>query len=290
VNQAEVPGDGVDEDSDGKVDDSHGWDFVDGNNDAGNPWGDWHGTHVAGIASEGTDRVNVMPLRVIGPSPYDVQKVADAVDYAAEHGAKVINMSFGFGTPERMAVIRDAIARHPDVLFVAAAGNDSKSLDQVDPNLELAANSLPNLAVVAATDAEGRLASMSNYGPTATLAARGVDVVSTIPGAGYSPMSGTSMAAPQVTNLAGRMLVLDPNLSPTALKRLMSDASDVSADWQGKVASGGTVNEERATRLAALTGLVRGGKTPEAAADQLGLTSTERTRLVDLVNGYLREG
>lgn len=56
------------------------------------------------------------------------------------------------------------------------------------------------------------------------------------------------------------------------------------------MASGGTINEERATRLAALTGLVRGGKTPEAAADQLGLRGPERTRLVALVDGYLREG
>jgi hypothetical protein len=84
--------------------------------------------------------------------------------------------------------------------------------------------------------------------------------------------------------------VLDPDLSPTALKQLMADTSDVRADWQGKVASGGTINMERATRLAALTGLVRGGKTPEAAADQLGLRGTERTRLVELVNRYLREG
>lgn len=290
ANPAEVAGNGVDEDGNGKLDDSHGWDFVDGNNDAGNPWGDWHGTHVAGIASQGTERVNVMPTRVIGPSPYDIRKVAEAVDYAADHGAKVINMSFGFGTPERMAVMRDVIARHPDVLFVAAAGNDSKPLEQVDPNLELAANSLPNLVVVAASDAEGRPASMTNYGRTANLAAQGVEVMSAIPGAGYSPMSGTSMAAPQVTNLAGRMLVLDPQLSPTALKRLMADTSDMRADWQGKVASGGPINVERATRLAALTGLVRGGKTVEAAADQLGLRGTERERLVALVNGYLREG
>ncbi len=290
ANPAEAPGNGVDEDGNGKLDDSHGWDFVDGNNDTGNPWGDWHGTHVAGIASKGTDRVNVMPMRVLGPAPYDIRKVAEAVDYAVARGAKVINMSFGFGTPERMAVMRDVMARHPNVLFVAAAGNDSKSLDQVDPNLELAANSLPNLVVVAASDAEGRPASMTNHGRTVNLAAQGADVMSTIPGAGYNPMSGTSMAAPQVTNVAGRMLVLDPQLSPTALKRLMTDTSDVRADWQGKVTAGGTLNVERATRLAALTGLVRGGKTPEAAADQLGLRGTERTRLVDLVNGYLREG
>jgi subtilisin family serine protease len=290
ANPREVPGNQVDDDGNGKLDDSHGWDFVDGNNDTGHPWGDWHGTHVAGIASQGTDRVNVMPMRVLGSPPYDIRKVAEAVDYAVERGAKVINMSFGFGTPERMAVMRDLIARHPGVLFVAAAGNDSKSLEQLDPNLELAANSFPNLVVVAASDAEGRPASMTNHGRTAGLAAQGADVMSTIPGAGYSKMSGTSMAAPQVTNLAARMMVLDPQLSPTALKRLMADTSDVRPEWQGKVGSGGTINMERATRLAALTGLVRGGKTPEAAADQLGLSGTERGKLVALVQGYLREG
>jgi subtilisin family serine protease len=290
ANPAEVPGNGGDEDGNGKVDDSHGWDFVDGNNDTGHPGGDWHGTHVAGIASQGTDRVNVMPMRVLGPPPYDVRKVAEAVEYAIERGAKVINLSFGFGTAERMAVMRELMARHPQVLFVAAAGNDSRPLEQLDPNLELAANRLPNLVVVAASDEQGRPASMTNYGSTAGLAAQGADVMSTIPGAGYSRMSGTSMAAPQVTNLSARMLVLDPALSPTALKRLMTDSSDVRADWQGKVASGGTINMERAARLAALTGLVRGGKTVEAAAAQLGLTGTERQKLVALVNGYLQEG
>jgi subtilisin family serine protease len=189
-----------------------------------------------------------------------------------------------------MAVMRELMARHPNVLFVAAAGNDSRPLEQLDPSKDLAANSLPNLVVVAASDAEGRPASMTNYGKTANLAAQGADVMSTIPGAGYSRMSGTSMAAPQVTNLAGRMLVLDPALSPTALKRLMADSSDVRADWQGKVASGGTINMERATRLAGLTGLVRGGKTVEQAADQLGLWGTERQKLVKLVQGYLAEG
>lgn len=98
------------------------------------------------------------------------------------------------------------------------------------------------------------------------------------------------MAAPQVTNLAARMLVLDAALSPPALKRLMADSSDVRADWQGKVAAGGTINSERATRLAGMTGLVRAGKTVEQAADQLGLKGTERQKLVKRVQGYLSEG
>lgn len=87
-----------------------------------------------------------------------------------------------------------------------------------------------------------------------------------------------------------RAVVADGKVTEAEWNGVLRPQADVRADWQGKVASGGTINVERATRLAALTGLVRGGKTPEAAADQLGLRGTERTRLVELVNSYVREG
>ncbi|HLL56189.1 MAG TPA: S8 family serine peptidase [Myxococcaceae bacterium] len=286
VNPAEVAGNGIDEDRNGKTDDSHGWDFVDWNNDVGTPNGDWHGTHVAGIATKGTDQIDVVPMRVIH-SPYDIHKVAAAVDYAAANGVKVINMSFGFDTPERVQVMKDVMARHPNVLFVAACGNDNRSLDSYDKNRFLAANDLPNLVVVAASDATGNKADFSNYGPQATLAARGADVLSTIPGSRYERMSGTSMAAPEVVNASAKCLLLDPGLRPTQLKQLLTDTTDTKASWAGKVASGGVINPERAFKLAGLTGLMRGGKTAEAAAEQLGLRGSERTRLIALAAKYV---
>ena len=281
VNPKDAPSDGIDEDGDGKLDDSNGWDFVDGNNDVGNPYGDWHGTHVAGIATAGTERIAVIPCRVID-SPYDIHKVADACEWAIANGAKVINMSFGIDTPERVSVMKDVLARHPDVLFVVAAGNDGRTLDSYDPNSFLCDNDLPNLAVVAAADAQGNKAGFSNYGRTATLAARGTDVLSTIPGAGYGRISGTSMASPAVVNAAAKCLLLDPGLSPTQLKALLEDTSDRSAAWSGADQAGGVIDPSRAFELAALTGLIRRGSTPEAAADQLKLRGEARTQLLAL--------
>lgn len=285
VNGAEVASNGQDDDRNGLVDDSHGWDFVDWDNDAGNPHGDWHGTHVAGIATQGTDQVNLIPLRVL-EAPYDVRRVAVAVEYAIDHGARAINLSFGVDTPERVQVMSEVIARHPDVLFVAAAGNDGRSLDGYDPSSFLASKAFPNLAVVAASDAGGGKWEHSNYGPTATHAARGADVFSTIPGAGYEAMSGTSMAAPAFVAAAAKCLILDPGLSPDAVKQLLADTSDQRADWTGAVQAGGPINSDRACALAALTGLVRHGETPSAAAAKLGLTREERAMLLPMVTHF----
>src|SRR5262249_49145462 len=108
-----------------------------------------------------------------------------------------------------------------------------------------------------------------------------------IPGAQYEALSGTSMAAPAVVNAAAKCLVLDPGLSPDAVKRLLADTSDRRADWNGVVQSGGPINSARASTLAALTRLVPKGETPPAAAARLGLTREDRAQLLPLVSRYV---
>jgi subtilisin family serine protease len=112
-------------------------------------------------------------------------------------------------------------------------------------------------------------------------------VLSTIPGAGYEAISGTSMAAPAVVSAAAKCLVLDPGLSPEAVKRLLADTSDHRDDWAGAVQAGGPINSARACQLAALTGLVRRGETPQAAAAKLGLTREDRALQLPLVSRYV---
>jgi subtilisin family serine protease len=288
TNPREIPGNGVDEDGDGRVDDSNGWDWVDWNNDVSNPNGDWHGTHTAVIATAGTDRVAFIPCRVLGgDQPYDPRALENACEYAIGNGAKVINMSFGIDTPERVSIMKGVLARHPDVLFVVADGNDNRSLSSYDPNSFLAANDLPNLAVVSASDAQGNKAGFSNFGGSATLAARGTDVLSTIPGAKYAKISGTSMASPAVVNCASKCLLLDPGLDPVKLKGLLADTSDKSANWAGLDEAGGVIDPQRAFQLAALTGLARRGSSLSAAADQLGLRGALRTELLALAPKYV---
>lgn len=286
-NPREVPGNGVDDDGDGKVDDSNGWDFLDGDGDLGNPTGDWHGTHVAGIASRGTERIRVLPCRVVEAN-YDIQKVAEAIRYACGRGARILNMSFGVETAEQVSVMRQVLAQYPQTLFVVACGNDGRPLEGYDPDAFLAANAYPNLAVVAACDATGERAGFSNYGRFATVAARGTDVLSSIPQAQYGKISGTSMAAPEVVNTAAKCLLLDPALDPVGLQKVLALTSDVRESWRGKVAAGGPLNPERAFALAALAGLVRRGEAVEAAARRLPLSELDRVRVLKALPELLR--
>jgi hypothetical protein len=217
TNPGEVEGDDVDNDGNGKVDDVHGWDFSTDDKDVNSSEAGGHATHVTGIATGGTDNVNSISLRVF--SPFDSKKIAEAIDYAAANGAKVMNMSFRVGTEADVKNIVDAMKRHPEVLFVKSAGNDGRDLDSYNADAYLPFRELPNMAVVSAADPDGQRADYSNYGaPYATHATRGTDVVSTVPGGDYEAMSGTSMAAPGITNLAAKMHILDPGLKPEDLK------------------------------------------------------------------------
>jgi subtilisin family serine protease len=138
-----------------------------------------------------------------------------------------------------------------NTLFVLAAGNDGSNNDQlpVSPaNVEA-----ENKIVVAATLGTEKLASFSNYGMKVDVAAPGVIIKSAIPGNQYLELSGTSMAAPFVTNVAARLKDLNPSLSPEGLKRLLCETVDVKPWLQGKVRTSGIVNPHRAYKAAELS-------------------------------------
>lgn len=187
TNPGEIDGNSADDDGNGFVDDVHGWDFVDGDN---TPWDlNDHGTHVAGtIAARGDNgigiagvawRASIMPVRALDASGSGSDAdVADAMDYAADNGARVVNLSLG--GPGRSQAIADAIAQHPNTLFVVAAGNDHVD-DDVTPTYPCS-DPAANVVCVAATDQRDDLAWFSNYGATSVdLAAPGVDIYSTRP-------------------------------------------------------------------------------------------------------------
>ncbi|MDY7226300.1 S8 family serine peptidase [Hyalangium rubrum] len=287
TNPGEIAGDDKDNDGNGKVDDIHGWDFSTNDADVNSSESQGHATHVTGIATGGTDNVNSISLRVF--SPFDSKKVAEAIDYAAANGARVMNMSFRVGTEADVKAITDAMKRHPEVLFVKSAGNDGRDIDTYDADAYLPFRELPNMAVVSAADPNGQKADYSNYGaPYATHATRGTDVVSSVPGGGYQPMSGTSMAAPGMTNVAAKMLILDPGLKPTDLKQMLAQTTDRSDAWKDATASGGLINAQRAYELAALTGLMRNGVPADAAAAQLKLSTASKDALLPLAQEYVK--
>jgi subtilisin family serine protease len=204
TNDAELNGiPEYDDDGNGYEDDVHGWDFVGGDKDPTDYYNVYspfshggHGTHVAGtIAALGNNSVgitgvnwyaSIMPLRFVGPSGGgDTAKAIEAILYAVDNGAKVINASWGGGGPSQALYDAISYANDHEVLFVAAAGNggiDGIGDDNDASPFYPASYDLPNIIAVAATDHTDTIAEFSNYGATSVdVAAPGVSILSSVP-------------------------------------------------------------------------------------------------------------
>jgi len=187
TNPGETAGNGVDDEGNGKVDDVYGWDFVFDNSDPMD--GNGHGTHVAGTIgamgnnSQGVTGVcwtaKIMLLRAFDASGITtVADVIEAMDYARQNGARIVNASYA--GPDFSQAESDGIAQlnSAGVLLIAAAGNESVDNDET-PSYP-AGYDLPNVIAVAATDTGDLLASFSNFGKSAVhVAAPGVSIYST---------------------------------------------------------------------------------------------------------------
>ncbi len=276
TNPGEIPGDGIDNDENGYVDDVHGANMI---TDSGDPMDDnRHGTHCSGTIGavgnngEGVVGVNwtaniagVKFLSGTGGGTY--ADAIEAVLYADRIGARVTSNSWG-GTGFSEA-LQDAFAASP-ALHIAAAGNSSADADR-RPHYPSGFD-LPNIVSVAAHDRNDRMASFSNYGATSVdVAAPGVDIFSTVPGGRYQSLSGTSMATPHVSGIVGLMLSNNPELTNEQIKeRLISTAIPGEA-YQGKMIANG--------RVSALNVLESDEVAPAAASDfyisDIGATGIE---------------
>ncbi|MCM3636558.1 S8 family serine peptidase [Sporosarcina luteola] len=211
-----------------------GYDFV--SNDTNPMDVHFHGTHVAGIIAETTPaNVKIMPIRVMDEqgNGYD-SDVAKGIQFAVDHGATIINMSFaGEGYSQYLA---DAIdyALSKNVLVVVAAGNESASTDNYFP----ASNQ--KVIVVSATDIADNVASFSNTGAAIDISAPGVNIVSSVPGGNYKNLSGTSMAAPYVSGIAAMLKLEGPYRSHLVIERLLKQYVDDrgAAGWDPQYGEG----------------------------------------------------
>jgi subtilisin family serine protease len=245
--------DGIDNDSNGFVDDCPGWDFKNGDNDPMDDNG--HGTFVAGIigakANNGIGMAGVMwNVRIMALKAFDSDGVGDvadiisAVNYAVKNGARIINASYGAGTYSQAE--KDAInaANTAGVLFVAAAGNDGANNDYT-PFYPSNYN-LPNIISVAATDQKDLLASFSNFGTSSVhLAAPGVYILSTLPDNGYQNKEffpGTSMAAPHVAGTAGLLMTYYQDFTIQQIKDTILASVDKLPNLTNYVSTGGRLN------------------------------------------------
>ncbi|MES2964724.1 MAG: S8 family serine peptidase [Bdellovibrionota bacterium] len=225
LNPGEVGGNGVDDDRNGYIDDFDGFNFASGNSTTG-PEGDWpdnrHGTHVAGLAAGRIDNgeggsgvagiAKVMSLNVFGATGYSRSSILEnAIRYAADQGADVINMSLGGREYSRTMQSALEYAIRKGSFIVTAAGNDGielcddpTSFDFVSPAIY--SRGLEGMIAVGSTDSgSGRFSSFSNYSPAfVEIAAPGafssstglLGLLSTLPDGKYGYLAGTSMAAP----------------------------------------------------------------------------------------------
>ncbi|MDA0164788.1 S8 family serine peptidase [Solirubrobacter ginsenosidimutans] len=255
ANAAELGGTpGSDDDHNGFTDDVHGWDWVEDDNVAQDGHG--HGTHVSGtIAAEGENHFGVvgvaplakiLPLRVLGNGGSGwTSDIASAFDYAGDAGVRIVNASLGGGYSQ---AIEDAVAAHPDTLYVVAAGNDNADSDTAGDAYPCA---LPeaNLICVGASDNQDAIAGFSNYGDTSVdLFAPGVGIYSTFNSTtnSYRYLDGTSMASPQVAGVAALALSMRPGASTAFLRWAVLTSVDHLPAMAGKSVTGGRLNANSA--------------------------------------------
>ncbi len=244
TNKGEVPGDNIDNDGNGYVDDYYGWDFYNGDstvchysysdrlklNISSPEDNDDHGTHVAGIIGATLDNgigvagvaskvdVKIMTLKING-GPKGTGTLANAVEaikYATSMGADICNLSWG--TSSYTAALK-RVMEESDMLFIAAAGNtgDDNNFQPIYP----ASLILDNMISVTFIDSDGKLTDLSNYGlDSVDIAAPGENIMSTIVGS-YGSMSGSSMAAPQVSAIAALLYACNDHIYPSNVKELI---------------------------------------------------------------------
>lgn len=276
-NQFEIPGNNVDDDHNGYIDDMNGWDFVTGTpdpmpklTDDANPGGMNHGTIVAGIiGAVGNNKIGVagmnwnvriMPLRVINGSGYGITNhIGDAILYAVQNGADIINLSFTSDTasPTVQKAIWDAYQH--GVLVVTAAGNaifgggqdlDARPIFPACVKSPLGGN--PILLTVASVSEFDQKSDFSNYGKNCVqISAPGENVFGTLFSSQKLPdysdeygggWSGTSVSSPIVAGAAALLKSLAPQATAQDLiKILMSTADSIDGlnpTFQGKLGSG----------------------------------------------------
>lgn len=256
INEDEIPGDGIDNDGNGYIDDVYGWNFYSNNNQVFTGSDDDHGTHSAGTIAAARNGVGtigicdpayvkVMSIKALGtPSGVGTaDNVAKAIRYAQDNGAVICNLSFG--TNKYSEELYQTM-KNSGMLFVVAAGNgDSSGNGYNIDSLPVypASFDLDNIISVANLRFDGKIDPASNFGvKSVDLAAPGSYILSTVTGNKYSYMSGTSMAAPMVTGAAAMLYSYDPGLSLTEIKGRILNSVHRLESLSGKTATGGMLD------------------------------------------------
>ena len=285
TNPGEIPGDGIDNDNNGYIDDVKGWDFDNNNNNPDpNVSSDDHGTHVAGIVAArmdnstgvsgvaGMSKVMALQFYGTGGSSWTAALVAESFAYAVDNGAKILNTSYnidGFSS-DPVFIAGAQYVLDNGVLYFNSAGNNN----ELNPPRQVITQSL----LVANTTQTDTRSSSSNYGNGIDVSAPGTSILSTITGGAYANFSGTSMATPAAAGAAALIWSAFPNLNSYQVAALLlAKADDISTQnpsipgllGSGRVNTFAAITSELAApRIKAITGLpANGGGSPDPATN-----------------------
>ncbi len=226
-----------------------------------------HGTHVAGIVAAGNPAARILAARMswdyrtlpqppsVEKSKFSAQMYKDTVNYFKKQNVRVVNMSWRYSSAnlegaltangigkdeaERKKLARElfeiekqglyeAIKNAPEILFICGSGNENNDADfsEYIP----ASFDLPNLVTAGAVDSEGKKTSFTTEGKSVDFYANGYEVESFVPGGDRMKFSGTSMASPNVANLAAKLLAVNPQLKPAEIIKLIADGAEASTE------------------------------------------------------------
>ena len=271
VNPGEIAGNGIDDDSNGKIDDINGWDFF--NKDAtifdgaANPAIDAHGTHVSGtIGAVGNNgqgvagvnwNVKIVSAKFLGPTSGSSSDAILAIDYLVnlkKAGVNLVAINNSWGGGGFSQAMADAINRAGDqgIFFVAAAGNSNVNNDLTAsyPSnyacTKTALNAVRSwdcVIAVAAINSSGLRSAFSSYGATTVdIGAPGESIISTVPNNSYANYNGTSMATPHVTGAIALCASVNPSITPEQIRSALLTTSVSTASLSGRVVTGGRLN------------------------------------------------
>ncbi len=250
-NPGEIPGNGIDDDGNGYVDDIYGYDFANNDND---PFDD-HGTHVAGtIAGIGNNRIGttginwsakIMALKFLGKSGGSTIDAVSAISYAIKMGARCTNNSWGGGPYSQSLYNVIEKAEKAGQLLIAAGNGDERGIGiNIDFESYYPPNyGLNNVISVCSTDHNDALSVFSNFGQrNVDLCAPGSRIFSTIPNRSYDIFNGTSMATPHVTGAVMLLWSAFPNLTATEVKTHIMSSAERLINLNGTSVTSGRLN------------------------------------------------
>lgn len=270
TNVGEIAGNGIDDDHNGYVDDTKGWDCVNNDNNPDDDLSSHHGTHVAGTIGATINNgkgvtgvspiVRMMVLKAFDASGFGSDSdIIECLYYAIDNGARLTSNSYGGGGYSSSFYSAIAASRAANMLFVVAAGNEATNND-VSPSYPASYN-LDNIITVAASIGSSSngvvdtLTGFSNYGAVSVdIATPGDYVISTVKSGAststYAAYAGTSMSTPQVSSAAVLIHTLQPSWNYSQVRqRILSTVDPLVAPYNGRVSSGGRLNLQRAVTI-----------------------------------------